>query len=61
MLFTGVPTDVDNRIYQYDPPLGWTASIGTGTDTTFYGANVFSAERYEELTNVSFYTREPGG
>ncbi len=58
-IFTGVPADADKQIYQYDP-LGWTGSLGTGTDTTFYGANVFTADNYEELTDVSFYTREPG-
>ncbi|WP_165076711.1 lectin like domain-containing protein, partial [Methanogenium sp. MK-MG] len=58
VLYTGVPADADKQIYQYDP-LGWTTSIGTGTSTTFYGANVFTADRYEALTDVSFYTREP--
>ena len=57
VLFTGVPADPDKQIYQYDP-LGWTTSIGDWT-TTLCGANVFTAERYEELTDVSFYTREP--
>ena len=58
-LFTGVPADPDSQTYQYDP-LGWTTAIGDGDDTTFYGANVFTADRYEALTDVSFYTREPG-
>ncbi|MDE4908235.1 lectin like domain-containing protein [Methanogenium marinum] len=57
-LFTGVPADAERQIYQYDP-LGWTKSIGTGTESTFYGANVFTADNYEALTDVSFYTREP--
>ncbi|WFN33911.1 lectin like domain-containing protein [Methanogenium sp. S4BF] len=58
VLYTSVPADPDVHIYQYDP-LGWTTSIGTGASTTFYGANVFTADRYEALTDVSFYTREP--
>ncbi len=57
-LFTGVPAEEGRTIYQYDP-LGWTGSIGTGTSTTFYGANVFTADTYEELTDVSIYTCEP--
>ncbi|WP_062399666.1 lectin like domain-containing protein [Methanogenium cariaci] len=61
VLFTGVPADEEKRIYQYDP-LGATMEIGTGTDTTAYAANVFTADNYEELTDVSFYTPpEPGG
>ena len=58
VLFTGVPVNTDRQTYQYDP-LGWTSSIGTGEDTTFYGANVFTADGYETLSDVSFYTREP--
>ncbi|MDE4908234.1 lectin like domain-containing protein [Methanogenium marinum] len=58
-LFTGVPAEKGRTIYQYDP-LGWTNSIGTDDpSTTLYGANVFTADTYEELTDVSFYTREP--
>ncbi|KAF1074509.1 lectin like domain-containing protein [Methanogenium sp. MK-MG] len=57
-LFTGVPADTDRRIYQYDP-LGATMHIGTGTDTTYCAANVFTAGNYEALTDVSFYTIEP--
>lgn len=56
-VFTGVPADSDRRIYQYDP-LGLIDSHGTGTDTTYYAANVFTAEGYESLTDVSFYTIE---
>ncbi len=59
VLFTGVAADPDKHIYQYDP-LGWTNSIGTSVNTLMMGANVFTAERYEEVTDVSFYTREPG-
>ncbi|NLO77535.1 MAG: PGF-pre-PGF domain-containing protein [Methanomicrobiales archaeon] len=57
-VFTGVPADRDRRIYQYDP-LGTMTGIGTGSTTTCYGANVFTAESYEGLTDVSFYTWEP--
>ncbi|KAF1077498.1 lectin like domain-containing protein [Methanogenium sp. MK-MG] len=57
-LYTGVPAEEDRQIYQYDP-LGWTTSIGTGAAGPVMGANVFTADRYEEITDVSFYTREP--
>lgn len=57
-LFTGVPADTERQIYQYDP-LGATRYIGNGENTTYYGANVFTADNYEELTDVSFYTNEP--
>ena len=57
-VFTGVPADVERHIYQYDP-LGMTTAIGTGEDTTYYGANVFTAENYEALSDVSFSTIEP--
>ncbi|MDD4253919.1 MAG: lectin like domain-containing protein [Methanofollis sp.] len=59
VLFTGDPLGTYDHLYQYDP-LGWTDSIGFGTSTTAYGANFFTAERYEDLEAVSFYTREPG-
>ncbi len=59
VVFTGVPADDERRIYQYDPH-GGTTNIGTGTSTTYYGANVFTANSYEALTDVSFYTCEPG-
>ncbi|WP_209630416.1 lectin like domain-containing protein [Methanofollis sp. W23] len=59
VLFTGDPVGTYDHLYQHDP-LGWTDSIGTGTSTTIYGRNVFTAERYEDLHAVSFYTREPG-
>lgn len=63
-VFTGSSADKDRHIYQYDP-LGLTASIGTGDNgtgstTTYHGANVFTADTYERLTDVSFYTLEPG-
>ncbi len=57
VLFTGESVETHDHVYQYDP-LGWTASFGDST--TAYGANVFIAERYEDLNAVSFYTREPG-
>ncbi|MDD3622506.1 MAG: lectin like domain-containing protein, partial [Methanofollis sp.] len=59
VLFTGDPLGTYDHLYHYDP-LGWTDNIGTGTSTTIYGKNVFTAERYEDLHAVSFYTREPG-
>jgi len=59
VLFTGEPVETYDHIYQYDP-LGWTTSVGYGTSKPAYGANIFKAERYEELHAVSFYTREPG-
>ncbi len=58
VVFTGVPADEERQIYQYDP-LGATRHIGTGTDTTYFAANVFTAGNYEALTDVSFYTIEP--
>ncbi|WAI02274.1 lectin like domain-containing protein [Methanogenium organophilum] len=57
-VFTGVAADDERQTYQYDP-LGWTTSIGTGTSAPICGANIFTADRYEALTDVSFYTREP--
>lgn len=57
-LYTGTLADEDRNIYQYDP-LGWTTSAGTEKAGPLYGANVFTAEDYESLTEVSFYTREP--
>ncbi|WAI02273.1 lectin like domain-containing protein [Methanogenium organophilum] len=58
-VYTGVPADDERRIYQYDP-LGWTTSAGTESEGPLYGANVFTADGYEALTDVSFYTRGPG-
>ena len=58
VLFTAEPVDRLNTIYQYDP-LGWTSRIGY-TNTTCYGANVFTADSDEDLRAVSFYTTEPG-
>ncbi|WP_298667633.1 lectin like domain-containing protein, partial [uncultured Methanofollis sp.] len=59
VLFTGEPVGTYDHLYQYDP-LGWIYSVGYGTSKPAYGANVFTAERYEDLHAVSFYTREPG-
>lgn len=42
-----------DQIYQYDP-LGWTNSLGYGTNTAWF-ANVFTAESNAELVAVSFY------
>ncbi len=58
VLFTAEPVGRLNTIYQYDP-LGWTSRIGY-TNTTCYGANVFTADSDEDLRAVSFYTTEPG-
>lgn len=58
VLFTAEPADSLDNMYQYDP-LGWTNSLGYN-DTTCYGANVFTADAYEDLRAVSFYTSEPG-
>ncbi|WP_067048508.1 lectin like domain-containing protein [Methanofollis ethanolicus] len=58
VLFTGEAADSPDHAYQYDP-LGWTESIGAGSFTTLYGANVFTADSYEDLRSVSFSTREP--
>ena len=57
-VYTGVPAEDGRRIYQYDP-LGWTTSAGTASEDPLYGANVFTADGYEALTDVSFYTRGP--
>ncbi|NLG36127.1 MAG: hypothetical protein GX548_12320, partial [Lentisphaerae bacterium] len=43
-----------SRVYDYDP-LGWVNSIGTGSGTTFWGANLFTAEADEDLAAVGFY------
>ncbi len=60
VLFTAEPADRLDNIYQYDP-LGGTAGYGCdGISTTIYGANVFTADGYEDLRAVSFYTIEPG-
>ena len=47
------------RVYHYDP-LGWVSSIGTGSGTTFWGANLFAAEADESLSAVGFYAASTG-
>ena len=47
------------RVYAYDP-LGWVSSIGTGSGTTFWGANLFAAEAEESLSAVGFYAASTG-
>ena len=47
------------RVYQYDP-LGWVSGIGSGSDTTFLGANLFTAEADESLSAVGFYAASTG-
>ena len=53
-IFTAQETTNYNRVYQYDP-LGWTSSLGYGTDTA-WSANVFTAVADESLTAVAIYT-----
>ena len=48
------PTANYLSIYQYDP-LGWVLSLGYGFDTAWF-ANVFTAEKSEQLAGVSFYS-----
>ena len=55
-VFTAEPADNYDRVYQYDT-LGWTRSIGLGSDTAWFG-NVFTAASDEEVTAVSFYTSQ---
>ncbi len=55
-VFTAEDTGNYDRIYQYDP-LGWTRSIGLGSDTGWFG-NVFTAASDEEISAVSFYTSQ---
>jgi len=47
------------RVYQYDP-LGWVSSFGTGSGTTYWGANLFTAEANESLSAVGFYAASTG-
>lgn len=47
------------RVYQYDP-LGWVSSFGTGSGTTYWGANLFTAEADESLSAVGFYAASTG-
>ncbi|MDG6257095.1 MAG: lectin like domain-containing protein [Methanomicrobiaceae archaeon] len=52
-LFTGDAATTYDRVYGYDP-LGWTKSLGTGSDTASF-ANVYTAGSAEYLTAVGFY------
>ncbi|MDD1670988.1 MAG: lectin like domain-containing protein, partial [Methanomicrobiales archaeon] len=56
--FTGESATNYARVYQYDP-LGWTSSLGYGSDTAYF-ANVFTAAASESLSAVSFFTPKPG-
>ncbi|NCC93256.1 MAG: hypothetical protein EOM10_08230, partial [Opitutae bacterium] len=47
------------RVYQYDP-LGWVSSFGTGSGTTYWGANLFTAAAGESLGAVGFYAASTG-
>ena len=53
-VFTAEPVEDFDRVYQYDP-LGWTRSVGLGSDTAWFG-NVFTASSAEAVAAVSFYT-----
>ncbi|HQC13137.1 MAG TPA: S8 family serine peptidase, partial [Methanoregulaceae archaeon] len=57
-VFTGEPVDNYDNIYQYDP-LGRTTGVGTGSSTTYWGANVFTATRLEMLQAVGTYASSP--
>lgn len=50
-----------SMIYEYDP-LGWTASIGTGDEssTIAWGANIFTASSDQDLMAVSSYAAQVG-
>lgn len=47
------------QVYQYDP-LGWVSSMGTGSGTTYWGANLFAAAADESLGAVGFYAASTG-
>ena len=47
------------RVYAYDP-LGWVSSMGTGSGTTYWGANLFAAAADESLGAVGFYAASTG-
>jgi C1A family cysteine protease len=51
---TAEPVANHSTIYQYDP-LGWVRSWGSGTSTTYWGANIFTAANTAPLTAVGFY------
>lgn len=56
--FQAEPVNNYAQNYQYDP-LGWTASIGRGSDTAWF-ANVFTANASERVAAASFYAYQPG-
>ncbi len=47
-----------DTVYQYDA-LGDIGEIGTGSSTTFWGANVFTAAADSQLTAAGFYAEAP--
>jgi C1A family cysteine protease len=53
-VFTAGDTGNYDRVYQYDT-LGWTRSIGLGSDTAWFG-NVFISASDGAVAAVSFYT-----
>ncbi len=56
-VFLSEPTNNFDYIYQYDP-LGWVSSVGYYS-TTYWGANVFTSARNEQLRAVGFYAASP--
>jgi C1A family cysteine protease len=55
-VFTAEDTGNYDRVYQYDT-LGWTRSVGLGSDTAWFG-NIFTAASDEAVAAVSFYTSQ---
>ena len=53
-VFTAEPTTNYTTNYQYDP-FGMESSIGSGSSSTAYGANVFTATSTGTLKAVSFW------
>jgi hypothetical protein len=51
------PSTDYTTIYQYDP-LGWTISLGYGSNTGWF-ANIFTAAASEQLSAVGFHTASP--
>ncbi|MDD1652877.1 MAG: lectin like domain-containing protein, partial [Methanomicrobiales archaeon] len=56
-VFTAEPVTGSQHVYLHDP-LGWSYWYGQGQDT-LWTANVFTAQRTEEINAVSFYTPLP--
>jgi Cysteine protease len=54
VFFQTADTSTYANNYQYDP-LGYCTSVGYGTSTTAWAANVFTAKGNEDLMAVSFY------